>query len=369
MGTASSNSPFEVVVVVHSVSSQGVTVLIQSTSSTQVHSIFVSYVAYNPNILNLVAGSYTYDKYLPVTYSQFTTSRDISNPNLAFHGFNSFIIRNNFVGFNLRADIAGSNQLSFYSSSTFFYLGYSYFILVGGPCGQCQGYSINYNNNCVASCPPNSYFDGVTCITCNPGYSWNGSKCINRCTSEQIWDNTAGKCICPNGRNWNGTNCVACHSSQIWNSFNNTCICPAAANWNGFICITCTSGQIWDANKFSCVCPFGTHWNKFACITCPSGQTWNNQLNNCACPTGTHWNGQTCITCFNGLVWNSQIGACGCNPGYVIFNGVCTKIPTCVSGQTLDVTTNTCVCAAGAYWNGFSCITCTNGQIWNGFSC
>ena len=73
---------------------QGITLLIQSTSATQIHALFISYLLYNPSIPNLVAGTYKYEIYLPTNYLQFTPPIGISNNTLSFHGFNSFIIRN-----------------------------------------------------------------------------------------------------------------------------------------------------------------------------------------------------------------------------------------------------------------------------------
>jgi hypothetical protein len=53
-------SPFEVQVVSSALTAQGITVLLSTTSATQVHSVFVSYIVYDPSIPNLVAGNYLY---------------------------------------------------------------------------------------------------------------------------------------------------------------------------------------------------------------------------------------------------------------------------------------------------------------------
>ena len=158
-------SPFEIEVIVSSSTPQGITVLIQSTSITQIHAIFVSFIAYDPSILNMVSGSYTYDQYQPMRYLQFTPPISVSTNSLAMHGFNSFIMRNGQFHFMIMAELVNS-QLSFTSSTELFYLGYSYFFLVGGPCGQCPGYNIYFNNRCMTACPPNSYYNGQTCIVC-----------------------------------------------------------------------------------------------------------------------------------------------------------------------------------------------------------
>ena len=163
-----SRTPYEVSVVVNSVSAQGITVMLQSTSATQVHAIFVSYVAYAANVQNMVAGTYIYDRYNPVNSLQFSPSTDVRTNQLAFHGLNSFIVRNSQSSFDLTTTFA-SGSLIFSSSSSLYYLSYSYFFLIGGPCGVCPGYPINYNGTCVSTCPPNSYYNGITCITCLPG--------------------------------------------------------------------------------------------------------------------------------------------------------------------------------------------------------
>lgn len=167
-------TPYEVALMVSEVVPQGITLTIQSTSATQIHSLFVSYIAYDSNIQNLVAGTYLYSRYTATNQLQFRPPIGVSNNNIAFHGFSSFIARNSFETFDLRASLVNGN-LSFTSSSALYYLSYSYFFLIGGPCGQCPGFSINFNNTCVATCPPNSFFNGNTCIVCQPGFIWNGS--------------------------------------------------------------------------------------------------------------------------------------------------------------------------------------------------
>lgn len=43
-------TPYEVQVVLKSVSTQGITLLISTTSATQIHSLFVSFIVYDPSI-------------------------------------------------------------------------------------------------------------------------------------------------------------------------------------------------------------------------------------------------------------------------------------------------------------------------------
>lgn len=48
-------TPFEVQIVVKAVDVSGLTLLISTTSATQIHSLFISYIAYDPSIPNLMA--------------------------------------------------------------------------------------------------------------------------------------------------------------------------------------------------------------------------------------------------------------------------------------------------------------------------
>ena len=152
-------TPFEVQVAVTSVSKQGISILISSTSATQVYSLFVSYIVYDPNIQNLVAGNYLYNKYVATSALSHTPPIGVSKNNIAFHGFSGFILSNNKGNVALSGSLIKGN-LTFASSSNLYYLSYNYFYLIGGPCGQCVGFSINNNGNCVATCPPKSYFNG-----------------------------------------------------------------------------------------------------------------------------------------------------------------------------------------------------------------
>lgn len=240
------NTPFEVQLLSNNVTAQGISLLISSTSATQIYSLFVSYVVYDPFILNLVAGTYVYNKYAPVTTLSFTPPIGVSNNNLAFHGLNGFIVSNNGAPFTLGATITKGN-LTFASFSSIYYLSYNYFFLIGGPCGQCVGYYINYNGNCVASCPPSSYHNGVTCITCNAGESWDGKQCVTPAPVPPVNP--------PNNNTNNNSN----------NNSNNTT--PS-------IIITCPAGTYWDGQQLRCLpCKSGcaTCVDCYSCSTCSLG--------------------------------------------------------------------------------------------------
>lgn len=168
--------------------STGISVLLQSTSATQVHSLTISYVIYASSTPNLLAGTYIYKEYVPSANLRFSPQGDIVNINGAIHGFNGFILRNNQNNFLLSGQLSNGN-IVFSTNSLLYYLSYSYFFLGGGPCGQCAGFNISFNGSCIASCPPNFYLFQQTCVGCQPGEIWNGTNCINRCFNGRIWNN------------------------------------------------------------------------------------------------------------------------------------------------------------------------------------
>lgn len=93
-------TPYEVQVVIKSISTQGLTLLISTTSATQIHSLFVSYIAYDPSIKSVFAADILYDKYIGTTSSQNVMAAD-SSTHLMFCGVSSFIIGNNGGSFGL----------------------------------------------------------------------------------------------------------------------------------------------------------------------------------------------------------------------------------------------------------------------------
>ena len=174
-------SPYEIQIVVNSVSTQGITVLISTTSATQIHSLFISYVAYDPTILNLKARNIVYDKYVGV--STWSEANDFASKmtDKMFCGFSGFIIGNRGGPFSLSVSKDSmNNAVQVLSSQKFYYVSVSEFVLTGGECGQCAGYSIYHDGSCVASCPPGSYFNGDKCISCSAGQVWDGSKCVTK---------------------------------------------------------------------------------------------------------------------------------------------------------------------------------------------
>ena len=244
---SSYSTPFEVQLLSNNITAQGITLVVSSTSATQVLSLFVSYIVYDAFIQNLVVGSYIYNKYAPVTSLVFTPPIGVSSNNVAFHGLNGFIIANNGDNFAIGASLLSGN-LTFASHCNLYYLSYNYFFLIGGPCGQCVGYNINYNGNCVATCPPSSYYNGVTCITCKTGDVWNGKECV---TPAPVNPATPS------------------NSTNPTNSTN-----PSNSSSNPAVYITCPAGTYWDSQQLRCLpCKSGcaTCVDCYSCSTCSTG--------------------------------------------------------------------------------------------------
>lgn len=267
-------TPFEVQVVVNSVNAQGITVLVSTTSGTQVHSLFVSYVAFDPSIPNAQVGSLVYDKYVGLTTVSKKLEFDASSSALSFFGINGFIIGNTGAPFSLAISYdAQTNSGVAQSGSSIYYLSANSFFFLNGPCGYCTGFSINYNGTCVASCPPSSYYNGVTCVTCSAGQTWNGTSCVavpvtpttpttptNPITPTN--PTTPVAITCPVGTYWDGQQlrCLPCLNG-----------CASCVDC--YSCSTCSLGYFFKSGEPLCseICGDG---RKFV-LACDDGNTIN----------------------------------------------------------------------------------------------
>ena len=187
--------------------------MISTTSATQIHSLFVSYIAYDPSIKNLAAQSVVYDKYIGTNSYQHEVPLPDS-AHLMFCGLSSFIISNTGATFGL--SITMNEKGSFVNTaSKFYYFGLGEFILIGGKCGQCVGYPIYHEGQCVASCPPSSYYNGKECVTCQDGEVWDGDKCVLKPvdpTPVDPVDPVRPTITCPRGTYWDAQQlrCLPC---------------------------------------------------------------------------------------------------------------------------------------------------------------
>lgn len=176
---------------------------------------------------------------------------------------------------------------------------------------MCQsGYFKGMNNLCQM-CPPNTYWNGVTCvqnqtIVCRQGCNWNGVWC----------EDVSVSCVA-NSR-WDGVRCLC---NQGFYNVSNYCIqCPAGTFYNGYSCTygpivnQCSSNQIW--NGFACVCGNGFYQINGQCLSCPRG---------------TVWSGSCCMTARTRPIRcgpNQQFiyNSCQCLPGFYPDGNGCTSL-------------------------------------------
>ena len=250
------NTPFEVQIIQSECTTHGISLILSSTSATQIHSLLVSYVLYDPSIINMVAGSYMYDDYSPMASLMHTPPIGVSNNNVAFHGFGGFIVANSNNAFGISGNLNNGN-VSLTTPSSYYYACYSYFFLIGGPCGQCEGYHIYHDDQCVASCPPSSYYNGKECIICNDQQVWDGEKCVPKpvIVVDPVPPTT------PSGTgSTSGTSSGGSGTSTTTHT------------------ISCPVGTHWDSQKLRCEpCPAGCSSCKdcYSCEVCSSGFTLN----------------------------------------------------------------------------------------------
>ena len=256
-------TPYEVQAVVKGVSVQGITVLISTTSATQIHALFVSYIAYDPSIKNVFAKSVVYDEYVGIKTHQHEMDTSV-NMHVMFCGVSSFIISNNGATFGLSISMNDLGSVV-NTASNFYYFSYADFSLMGGKCGQCVGYNIYHDGNCVDACPPNSYYNGEKCITCGTNQVWDGAKCVDKapvvpvkpvgpvisCPKGTWWDQQQLRCLpCPDG-------CMSCPDCYSCDSCSPGYYLPSANSLCEEVC--------GDGKRFTLECDDGNNINGDGC--------------------------------------------------------------------------------------------------------
>jgi hypothetical protein len=111
------------------------------TSGTLVGELVISYVAYDSRLNSkVVSSTAVYDDYLPQSIVTKNVANTISgNLREVFHGLNGFILvlRPNF-DIQLDTKFAStSKDFSWSSTTSIFYLAYSYLALIGNRCSLC----------------------------------------------------------------------------------------------------------------------------------------------------------------------------------------------------------------------------------------
>src|SRR3989338_6362006 len=192
-----------------------------------------------------------------------------------------------------------------------------------GPCedlGQC----CNDPND-----PGPTYIYG--CGSCPDGRTWDGSNCV--CPDGRTWDGS--NCVCPDGRTWDGSNCV-CPAGTTLVGGNcvdiNPCATPPSNYCNGNIRVSYNPGGACTASGASYTCAYSSS-SATCAFGCSSGQCNND-------PGG------------GGGVSPSQCG-----------NGVVEGTEYCDSGSR----NGECPCSTSCTW--LACTGCGNGAINDGEGC
>lgn len=283
-------TPFEVQVVVTAVGVQGLTLLISTTSATQVHSLFISYIAYDSSAIpNVNSFNFVYNKYIGISSSVIKLEANLATSSAAVFGLNGFIVGNSVgpFGITLSYDPASNSGLVT-SSSNYYYLSANGFFLLGGPCGQCKGYSINYNGNCLASCPAGTNFDGKTCVTCQNGQIWSNSACVTPAAPVNPSGPTGGS-----GSGSSVVNVISCPGGTYWDGQQLRCL-PCAIGCATCVdcdtCASCSLGFFQPSANAKCqeVCGDGKRF----VLGCDDGNSVNGDGCSSTCQVEVGWNCQ-----------------------------------------------------------------------------
>ena len=219
-------------------------------------------------------------------------------------------------------------------------------------CVCYPGYQFNNEKQCVTvnviipNCPQNSFFNGVSC-TCNIGVfqqainacapcahgtQWNGQICDSipprTCAAGYVYNENIDQCepsapSCGNNAYFNGATCV-CLSG--FNFINGICQkCPQDTRFDGAKCAStvvvppnnCGANQVSVNGK--CVCNSGLYLIKGECLACPPYTTWNGKFCQCGCDTSEWCLGQPFSQ------WDSANKICICASGYTRVNGICSQ--------------------------------------------
>jgi hypothetical protein len=244
----------------------------------------------------------------------------------------------------------------------------------GTICSACSNsYYFGPSNSCVPVDPLcKTYSQNGACLSCYPGYSINGQRCIVSGQQDPFCNSFSS-----------GGICTGCSSGYYLSSSNGVCtqlnpLCKTSDLSNG-ACIDCYPGYSISGN--TCIVaaavniPYCAQINGNACVACISGYYVSAgicALVNVLCATYDQSNGN-CLSCIPGFVFQS--GQCimpslgidvncaqytnsyctQCLGGYALINYVCGPIdPFCVQ---YDAPSNTCrSCNAGRTPMGPSCI-------------
>ena len=218
---------------------------------------------------------------------------------------------------------------------------------VGGYCIQCDsGYTMSADRlSCIKPCSAGQYLSGSSCVNCPAGtYSAGGT--VTSCTAcaSGAWSSAgASSCTaCSSISVSNGT-CTACSSTGTCTEVS----CNSGYTANGTKCektVTC-SGRTPEAmtqgdGSIKCSCTATSCGTGAKCAKHPAynSKTKQNNYSVCVCQSGYYDNGESCSSCGNGCSECSDAGACtACENGYTLQDGECV-----VACDQYDVGNGTC---------------------------
>lgn len=227
------------------------------------------------------------------------------------------------------------------------------FYLKTGTCYPCSAIAVE-NGTCTAC----SSTGTCTAVSCDKGYTANGTKCE--------------KSACPaHCVSCYGSSCFKCESGYTLSDDGQSCrkSCSAGQYWNGSVCVNCSAGT-YSANgeATSCTsCPAGTYSNAGAteCTKCSKGtySAYKGSTSCTPCAPGTYaaQDGATwCDTC-GYMTWSATSGASSCD--------VCASIPVSWGICCQCSNTGTCTHVQEKPGNGYACnpitTSCPAGQYLN----
>ncbi|KAL4482616.1 hypothetical protein ABPG73_021276 [Tetrahymena malaccensis] len=263
-------------------------------------------------------------------------------------------------------------------------------------CLTCNGGAFFYKNQCLASCPSNTFVSGNKCVdcdsTCKTCTGPSNKECASCDSSTYLLTQGSQK------------SCVANCGDQLYqNTTNNTCsscdpTCFNCSGPNPNQCTQCTGSKYLQGNQCQNTCNPGFYagpnnmclgWPK-NCTSCPS-PTFLNVDHSCVsqCPNGFYADGNTCKACpsqCSTCILQGASAVCtSCPSSQALYNGNCvsncpaktyqtnsklylqnnTCSSTCQNGTFPDKSTNKCqkcdstclTCSAGT---NTDCLTCSS---------
>lgn len=253
-------------------------------------------------------------------------------------------------------------------------------------CGCYSGYVYN-GSSCVPSCTTASSSESASCSAA--GYqtgSMSRSVTTNSCTGTTYggWD-TSG-CGCSSGYSWNGSSCIQnCSTSNTTESAS----CSGAGYQTGSMTRSvstnsCTGTTYGGWNTGGCGCSSGYYWNGSSCAqsctnssytetsSCGGGYQTGSMsrtvtTNSCGGTSYGSWNTGSC-GCYSGYYWNGSSCTPSCSSSSSTQSASCSSAGYQTGNMTRSVTYNSCGGTSYGSWNQSSC-GCYSGYSWNGSTC